>query len=145
MKIKIRKFHPDAVVPRYATDGAAGMDLYACLTHCGHRIELAPGAQARIPTEIGVAIPYGYEGQVRGRSGLALAGISATLGTIDSDYRGPIGVILRNVSSVPFPILSGDRIAQLVICPVVRAEFEVTEVLPATERGDRGFGSTGVR
>ncbi len=134
-----------AQLPRYQTAGAAGLDLCASLEHA---VVLAPGERALIPTGVALAIPAGYEGQVRPRSGLAARrGVTVlnTPGTIDSDYRGEVAVILANLGAEPFTVEPGDRVAQLVIAPVGRAETEVVEDLDPTERGAGGFGHTGVR
>jgi dUTP pyrophosphatase len=133
----------DAPLPRYQTEGAAGMDLHAALAA---PLTLAPGARALVPTGWAVAVPPGFEGQVRPRSGLALRHGVTVLnapGTIDADYRGEIKVVLVNHGQAPFPIAPGDRIAQLVICPVAQAEIRVLEALDATARGAGGYGSTG--
>ena len=127
--------------PAYATDGAAGMDVVSA-----EDATLAPGARAASATGFAIAIPPGYEVQVRPRSGLALKfGVTClnTPGTIDSDYRGEVKVILANLGEAPFTIARGDRIAQLVPAPVLRADFHEIEALDETERGDGGFGSTG--
>ncbi|MBS0124742.1 dUTP diphosphatase [Aestuariicoccus sp. KMU-90] len=132
-------------LPVYATDGAAGADLRANLPDRG-RIVLEPGGRALVPTGLRLAIPEGYEVQVRPRSGLALKhGITLpnAPGTIDSDYRGPLGVIVLNAGAEPFVIVHGDRIAQMVVAPVLRASFHEVEALPDSARGDGGFGSTG--
>lgn len=135
-------------LPDYATAGAAGADLRANfgadLRDSG--IELAPGARALVPTGLRMAIPEGYEVQLRPRSGLALKhGITLpnSPGTIDSDYRGPLGVIVMNAGQEAFQINHGDRIAQMVVAPVVMAAFAVAEDLEDTARGAGGFGSTG--
>ncbi|SFJ11805.1 dUTP pyrophosphatase [Sphingomonas sp. NFR04] len=128
-------------LPRYATDGAAGMDVVAA-----EDLTLAPGARHAVATGFAMAIPAGYEVQVRPRSGLALKhGITClnTPGTIDSDYRGEIKVILANLGSEDFPIARGDRIAQLVPAPVQRADLDEVSTLDETARGAGGFGSTG--
>jgi dUTP pyrophosphatase len=128
-------------LPAYATDGAAGMDVLAA-----EDLTLAPGARHAVATGLALAIPPGYEIQVRPRSGLALKhGISLpnTPGTIDSDYRGELKVIMINLSAAPFAIHRGDRIAQLVLAPVTRAGWEEVAELDETERGAGGFGSTG--
>ena len=128
-------------LPRYATDGAAGMDVLAA-----EDVTLAPGARHAVATGLAVAIPRGYEIQVRPRSGLALKhGISVpnTPGTIDSDYRGELKVILINHGADPFEIKRGDRIAQLVLAPVTVAEWDEVAELDETGRGSGGFGSTG--
>jgi dUTP pyrophosphatase len=134
-------------LPAYETPGAAGADLRANLPDRGE-VELAPGARALIPTGLRIEIPDGYEVQVRPRSGLALKhGITLpnAPGTIDSDYRGPLGVIIMNAGSEAFTISHGDRIAQMVVAPVVQARFELAEELSETDRGAGGFGSTGRR
>jgi dUTP pyrophosphatase len=128
-------------LPRYATDGAAGMDVVSA-----ENVTLAPGARQAVATGLALAIPEGFEIQVRPRSGLALKhGISVpnTPGTIDSDYRGELKVILINHGTEPFEIARGDRVAQLVLAPVVRASWEEVSGLPETSRGAGGFGSTG--
>jgi dUTP pyrophosphatase len=128
-------------LPSYATTGAAGMDVVAA-----EDLTLAPGARHAVATGFAMAIPEGFEVQVRPRSGLALKhGITClnTPGTIDSDYRGEVKVILANLSDTPFVIARGDRIAQLVPAPVQRAVLAEVESLDDTERGSGGFGSTG--
>lgn len=134
-------------VPGYQTSGAAGADIRANFGEGSGSVTLAPGARALIPTGLSLAIPAGYELQLRPRSGLALKhGISIpnAPATIDSDYRGPLGVILINLGEQPFEVSHGDRIAQCVFAPVVQPRFKVVEALDATERGAGGFGSTGV-
>ena len=131
----------DAVMPEYQTEHSAGLDL-----RCSEDFTLYPNERRLIPTGVRMAIPPGYEGQVRPRSGLALKhGISIvnTPGTIDADYRGEIRVILINHGADVVTFNKGDRIAQLVICPVVRAELQLVAQLDETERGEGGFGSTG--
>lgn len=128
-------------LPSYATAGAAGLDVVAAET-----MTLAPGARHAVATGFAIAIPEGFEVQVRPRSGLALKhGITClnTPGTIDSDYRGEVKVILANLGAEPFEIVRGERIAQLVPAPVLRARFGEVESLEETARGDGGFGSTG--
>ncbi|WP_267393467.1 MULTISPECIES: dUTP diphosphatase [unclassified Sphingomonas] len=128
-------------LPAYATDGAAGMDVVAAET-----LSLAPGARAAVATGFAIAIPAGFEVQVRPRSGLALKhGVTClnTPGTIDSDYRGEVKVILANLGDEPFAITRGDRIAQLVPAPVQRATLDEVDALDQTGRGIGGFGSTG--
>lgn len=128
-------------LPAYATTGAAGMDVVSA-----EDVTLAPGARHAVATGLAVAIPPGFEVQVRPRSGLALKhGISVpnTPGTIDSDYRGELKIILINLGSAPFEIRRGDRVAQLVLAPVVQAGWVEVEHLDETERGAGGFGSTG--
>lgn len=130
-------------VPHYQTEHAAGVDLYAAVEQ---ETEIPAGAWKLIPTGIAVAIPEGYEGQVRPRSGLALKhgiGMLNGPGTIDADYRGEIGVILFNFSDRPFPVRRGDRVAQMVFLKVEKARFTAVEVLPETKRGSGGFGHTG--
>lgn len=132
-------------LPHYATTGAAGADLRANLPDRA-KVTLAPGARALIPTGLRMEIPNGYEVQIRPRSGLALKhGITLpnSPGTIDSDYRGPLGVIMLNTGDQPFEILHGDRIAQMVVAPVVQSGFAVVDSLDDTQRGAGGFGSTG--
>lgn len=137
------------MLPAYQTAGAAGMDLAAC-PEDGAAIDLLPGHRVLVPTGLSFAIPAGFEGQVRPRSGLALKhGITVlnSPGTIDSDYRGEVKVLLINLGQEPFAIKSGDRIAQLVIAPVCsadwRAELREVDSLDATLRGAGGFGHTG--
>jgi dUTP diphosphatase len=130
-------------VPRYATLQAAGVDLYAAVETS---VSISPGARRLISTGIRIALPRNFEAQIRPRSGLALK-YGVTLlnspGTIDSDYRGIIGVILINHGDEPFTVHRGDRIAQMIITPVARVEFEQVSFLRKTERGEGGFGSTG--
>jgi dUTP pyrophosphatase len=128
-------------LPRYQTTGAAGMDLRA-----DEPVDLAPGERQLVPTGIAVAIPPGWEGQVRPRSGLALKlglGMPNAPGTIDSDYRGEVGVILVNWGQERVRLTRGERIAQLVVTPVTRASLVEVAELPGTGRGGGGFGSTG--
>ena len=128
-------------LPAYASEGAAGLDIVAA-----ENLTLAPGARHAVATGFAIAIPDGYEVQVRPRSGLALKhGITClnTPGTIDSDYRGEVKVIIANLGDRPFEVVRGERIAQLVPAPVLKARFSKVEVLPDTERGSGGFGSTG--
>jgi dUTP pyrophosphatase len=133
-------------LPSYATAEAAGADLRANLPD--GPITLAPGARALVSTGLRIEIPAGYEVQLRPRSGLALKnGITLpnTPGTIDSDYRGPLGVIVMNAGQQTFTVEHGMRIAQMVVAPVLQAAFEVVDALGDTVRGDGGFGSTGTR
>ncbi len=133
-------------LPVYASAGAAGADLRANLGDRGSLV-LQPGARALVPTGLQLAIPEGFEIQIRPRSGLALKhGITLpnAPGTIDSDYRGPLGVIVMNAGHEAFEIVHGDRIAQMVVAPVMRAAFSEVDALDATSRGQGGFGSTGV-
>ncbi|NLN14862.1 MAG: dUTP diphosphatase [Tissierellia bacterium] len=143
MKIKVIN-KSSLPLPEYKTGGSAGIDLYANISE---PIELKPMDRVLIPTGLYMAIPEGYEGQIRGRSGLALKhGITLAngIGTIDSDYRGEIGVILINLGMEPFTIKRGDRIAQLVLCKYERIQFEEVESLEETSRGEGGFGHTGI-
>ncbi|WP_271948363.1 dUTP diphosphatase [Ruegeria faecimaris] len=136
---------PSVPLPSYETTGAAGADVRANFPD-KTPITLLPGQRALVPTGLRIEIPKGYEVQVRPRSGLALKyGITLpnTPGTIDSDYRGPLGVILLNAGQESFEITHGERIAQLVVAPVVQASFEATDTLSDTDRGAGGFGSTG--
>lgn len=135
---------PTLPLPAYATEGAAGADLRADLR--GGTLTLAPGAITLVPTGLRVEIPEGWEMQLRPRSGLALKhGVTLpnTPGTVDCDYRGPVGVILVNHGADPFVVAHGDRIAQAVIAPVFQARFVAAETLSDTARGSGGFGSTG--
>lgn len=147
MKVQIKRIsdkYNDLPLPGYATEGSAGMDVCAALDA---PLTLAPGATFMVPTNLAIALEPGYECQVRSRSGLAAKnGVFAlnAPGTVDSDYRGEIKVILSNFSQTPFTINSGDRIAQLVIAKYERAEFIECKELSDTERGAGGFGSTGV-
>lgn len=135
----------DVALPSYETAGAAGADVRANFADRGS-VTLRPGARSLVPTGLRIEIPSGHEVQIRPRSGLALKhGITLpnAPGTIDSDYRGPLGVIVMNAGDAPFVIAHGDRIAQLVVAPVVQAQFDVVESLDNTARGSGGFGSTG--
>jgi dUTP pyrophosphatase len=131
-------------LPGYATADAAGMDLVAAVTM---PVTLAPGERGLVPTGLAIALPPGFEAQVRPRSGLALKhGVTLlnSPGTIDADYRGEIGVILVNLGQAPFTVERGTRIAQMVVAPVTRVSWAETATLPETARGAGGFGSTGV-
>lgn len=144
--IKIKRLsHAEGLsLPSYESPHAAGMDLRAAIQEV---IILNPGEWTLIPTGFCIALPEGYEAQIRPRSGLALKhGITVlnAPGTIDADYRGEVGVILINHGDTPFHIERGDRIAQMVIASTVKAEWSVTVELDETERGDRGFGSSGL-
>lgn len=128
-------------MPEYATPASAGVDLRASEARV-----IPPGGRALVPTGLRIALPEGYEAQVRPRSGLALRhGVTLpnSPGTIDADYRGEIGVILMNLGQEPFIVEPGDRIAQMVVAPVARVAWSEAEALDATERGEGGFGSTG--
>lgn len=132
-------------LPVYATAGAAGADLRANLPDRG-QVVIAPGARVLVPTGLRLAIPVGFEVQVRPRSGLALrhgVTLANAPGTIDSDYRGELGVILINLGATDHVVAHGDRIAQMVVAPVVQAEFALADSLDDTARGAGGFGSTG--
>ncbi|HRI88396.1 MAG TPA: dUTP diphosphatase [Candidatus Hydrogenedentes bacterium] len=133
----------DIPLPAYETEHAAGMDLRASVTVPQ---TLQPGERALIPTGLRIALPEGYEAQIRPRSGLALKhGISLlnTPGTIDADYRGEIRIIMANLGQEPFVIQRGDRIAQMVVAPVTRVEWSIADTLDETVRGEGGFGHTG--
>ena len=131
----------DFPLPEYATPASAGVDLRASEARV-----IPPGGRALVPTGLRIALPEGYEAQIRPRSGLALRhGVTLpnSPGTIDADYRGEIGVILMNLGQEPFVVEPGDRIAQMVVAPVARVAWSEAEALDATERGEGGFGSTG--
>ncbi|MBQ7653050.1 MAG: dUTP diphosphatase [Clostridia bacterium] len=143
MEIKIKKLRENAIIPSYATIGSAGADLYACLDK---DIVLPAGTSAFLPCGFAMAIPQGYVGLVYARSGLASKkGLAPSnkVGVIDSDYRGEITVSIFNHSKEERTIASGDRIAQLVIAPVIQADFSLSDDLDETDRGTGGFGSTG--
>ena len=142
IEVKIHRLHPEARIPQYHSPQAAGADLYACMSDL---ITVPPFGVALVPTGLALEIPPGYQGEVRARSGLALKEGLFVLngpGTIDSDYRGELKVILANFSKDPRSIRPFDRIAQLVIMPVVQAQFREAE-LSTTDRHEGGFGSTG--
>jgi dUTP pyrophosphatase len=146
-KLRIKRLpHAEGLpLPTYETAQAAGMDLRAAVPEA-EPMTLAPGARAMVPTGLTMALPDGYEAQVRPRSGLAAKhGVTClnTPGTIDSDYRGEVKVILINLGAEPFVIKRGERIAQMVIAPVTRATLTEVETLDETARGAGGFGSTG--
>ena len=143
MKVLVRRLpHGEGLpLPAYATDGAAGMDLLAAAA-----LTIPPGGRALVPTGLAIALPAGFELQVRPRSGLALRhGITVlnAPGTVDEDYRGEVGVILLNTGAEPFAVARGDRVAQAVFAPVARAAWQEVDALPDTARGGDGFGSTG--
>jgi dUTP pyrophosphatase len=144
--LRIRKLDPRAILPQYHSALAAGLDLAACLAE-GQRLEVPPGAIVVVPTGFAMAIPEGYEAQIRPRSGLA-SKFGVTLpnspGTIDADYRGEVKVPLINLGKAPFTVEHGTRIAQMVIAPVAHASVQVVDELDETARGAGGFGSTGV-
>lgn len=142
--IKVKRLYSDAKLPRYATEGASGMDVCACLDE---PMDIPSGMGANISIGLAFEIPPGLELQVRPRSGLALKyGITLlnSPGTIDSDYRGEVRILLQNLGKEPFTVNNGDRIAQLVLAPVIRAELIEAVRLSGTARGGGGFGSTGV-
>lgn len=143
MDLMFRKTHPDAIEPKYQTQGAAGLDLHALIPH---EIYLQPGVRFTCPTGIAIELPEGFEAQVRPRSGLAIKhGVTVinAPGTIDPDYRGEICVLLVNHGCEAFKIEPGARIAQLVIAPFVRAALVRVGELSETDRGEGGFGHTG--
>lgn len=141
MTIKLAA-RPGAKFPQYMTPGAAGADLFACLDA---PLWIAPGGRTLIPTGLFLEIPFGIEGSIRARSGLALKqGLVAFNGLIDSDYRGEVQVLLFNYGTAPIQIANGDRIAQIVFSPVVAAGFEAVTLVSSTARGAGGFGSTSV-
>lgn len=136
--------YEDIPVPSYQSMGASGVDLHAAVRD--ERI-IPSGCMDLVPTGLRMAIPEGYEAQIRPRSGLALknsVGILNSPGTIDSDYRGPVGIILINLGKKPFVIRRGDRIAQMVFCPIVKAHIRLVDEIDNTDRGEGGFGHTGV-
>jgi len=147
VKVKVKRLRRNSgtpiPLPRYMTEQSAGMDLFADVES---EVLLKPGERKLIPTGISLAIPPGFEGQIRPRSGLGLReGITVvnTPGTIDADYRGEVGILLINLGQRPFRVNRGDRIAQLVIAPVCRAELELVDELETTSRNGGGFGHTG--
>ena len=143
VKILVKKIYKNIKLPVYKTSGSSGMDL---LAYIKKKITINPSETAMIPTGIAVAIPKNYEIQIRPRSGLAAKkGISVlnTPGTIDSDYRGEIKIILINLSKKSFVVKSNDRIAQMILCPVAKGKLQEVKNLPKTVRGKKGFGSTG--
>jgi dUTP pyrophosphatase len=144
-KIQIKKLSTTVSIPKYETPGSSGMDIAA---HIENNIIISPGENALVPTGFSISIPIGYEVQIRPRSGLAFKKnitVLNTPGTIDADYRGEIKVILINLGKEKFIIENGERIAQMVVCPVVQADLEEVKELPNTERGSGGFGSTGTK
>ena len=143
VKVLVKKSNPDVQLPAYKTSGASGMDLIAFIKQ---PIKLAPNSSCLVPTGLSVAFSNSYELQIRPRSGLAAKSsvtVLNTPGTIDSDYRGEIKIILFNHGKVDFVINNKDRVAQMILTPVVKMEFEETDDLPDTLRGEGGFGSTG--
>ncbi|MFQ5719006.1 MAG: dUTP diphosphatase [Acidobacteriota bacterium] len=146
IRVEVRRLpgHADLPLPAYGTAGAAGADL--CAAVAGDGVTLRPGERLLVPTGLHLEIPAGYEGQVRPRSGRAMREGLTLLnspGTIDADYRGEVKVLMVNLGQQPVVVRRGDRIAQLVIAPAVRARFQVREELSSTRRGTGGFGHTG--
>lgn len=142
MKVKIKT--KSGLLPQYETEGSAGMDLKAFLKE---KLVLEPGERALVPTGVFIELPVGFEAQVRARSGLAIKhgiGMVNGVGTIDSDYRGEIKILLINLSKEEFEIDNGDRIAQLIVAQYERVEWETTKQLSETQRGAGGFGHTGI-
>ena len=143
MKLQVKLLDPNAKLPTYGSAGAAGADLYACLQEA---VTIAPGTTCPIPLGLSLEIPEGYAGLIYARSSLGTKrGLAPAnkVGVIDSDYRGPVMVMLHNHGSVPQTIEPGDRVAQLLITPVLTPQYEIAEELTDTDRGSGGFGSTG--
>ena len=143
VKILVKKFDKNIKLPAYKTSGSSGMDIMA---YTKNKITISAGKTAMIPTGIAVAIPKNYEIQIRPRSGLAAKkniSVLNTPGTIDSDYRGEIKIILINLGKRSFVVKSGDRVAQMVLCPIAKGKLQEVRKLPKTVRGKGGFGSTG--
>ena len=143
VKVLIKKLNPEVKIPSYKTEGSSGMDLMAFIKK---PIKIPPGTSALIPTGLSIAIPNDTEIQIRPRSGLAAKSSISVLntpGTIDSDYRGELKIILFNHSNVEFIVNNNDRVAQMILMPVLKVDFEEVEELPDTIRGSGGFGSTG--
>jgi dUTP pyrophosphatase len=141
MTLRFKRVHPDAVLPAYAHPGDAGMDLRSVAD-----MVIPPGGRALVPTGLVMLLPPMYEAQVRPRSGLALKHGVTVLnapGTVDSGYRGEVGVVLANFGDKDFPVAKGDRVAQLVVAPVTQPEIVETDAVDETDRGAGGFGSTG--
>tara|TARA_B100002003_G_C13930695_1_gene452125 strand:- start:190 stop:627 length:438 start_codon:yes stop_codon:yes gene_type:complete len=144
IKILVKKISQSAELPNYKTKGSSGMDLFACIND---EVTINPGEKKLISTGISVAIPNNHEIQIRPRSGLAINNAISVLntpGTIDSDYRGEIKVVLINHGKVTFKIKKNDRIAQMILSPISKAELKEVDELPETQRGEGGFGSTGI-
>ena len=141
LEVSVQKLCEEAIIPKYAHEGDAGVDLYSRIDY-----ELKPGERFLIPTGLKMAIPHGYEGQVRPKSGLALkSGITVlnTPGTVDAPYRGEVGVIVINHDRNSYQIKKGEKIAQMIFNEIKYANFKVVESLESTSRGEGGFGSTG--
>ena len=144
-EILIKRLSDKVVLPKYETEGSSGLDLAA---HINESVEIKPGSTAIIPTGIAVSIPKNFEIQIRPRSGLAAKSqisVLNTPGTIDADYRGELKVILINLGAKSFLVENGARIAQMVLCPVVKADLKEVKTLDDTKRGSGGFGSTGTK
>ena len=144
-EILIKRLSNNVSLPKYETEGSSGMDLAA---NINESIEIKPGATAVVPTGISVSIPKNFEIQIRPRSGLAAKksiSVLNTPGTIDADYRGELKVILINLGTKSFFVENGARIAQMVLCPVIKANLKEVKILEDTERGSGGFGSTGTK
>ena len=144
-EILIKRLSDKVVLPKYETEGSSGLDLAA---HINESIEIKPGSTAIIPTGLTVSIPKNFEIQIRPRSGLAAKNqlsVLNTPGTIDADYRGELKVILINLSAKSFLVENGARIAQMILCPVVKANLKEVKILENTKRGSGGFGSTGTK
>tara|TARA_B100000963_G_scaffold342535_1_gene343484 strand:- start:6706 stop:7146 length:441 start_codon:yes stop_codon:yes gene_type:complete len=142
-KILIKRLSKEVAIPKYETDGSSGMDLAANISN---ELNIDPGKVAIIPTGISLSIPEGFEVQIRPRSGLAAKqkiSVLNTPGTIDADYRGEVKVILINLGQEPFKVERGLRVAQMVVCPIIKAKLVEVDDLGKTERGAGGFGSTG--
>lgn len=142
-KVLIKKLNPNVELPAYKTEGSSGMDLMAFIEE---PIKISPNCTYLVPTGLSLAFPHEYEVQIRPRSGLAIKSsitVLNTPGTIDSDYRGEIKVILINHGTKDFFVNNKDRIAQMILTPVIKIDFEETDTLPDTVRGEGGFGSTG--
>ncbi len=144
-EILIKRLSKNVILPKYETDGSSGLDLTA---NVDNKIEIKPGKSEIIPTGLAVSIPNNFEIQIRPRSGLAAKkqiSVLNTPGTIDSDYRGELKVILINLSNKSFIVEKGLRIAQMVVCPIIKAKLKEVKTLEDTKRGSGGFGSTGVK
>ena len=144
-KIQIKKLSDAVLIPKYETPGSSGMDIAA---HIAKNITIYPGEKALVPTGFSLAIPHGFEVQIRPRSGLAAKKsitVLNTPGTIDADYRGEVKVILINLSKEKFIVRNGERIAQMVVCPIAQVQLDEVKELFETDRGSGGFGSTGTK
>jgi len=144
-EILIKRLSDKVVMPKYETEGSSGLDLAA---HINESVEIKPGSTAIIPTGLAVSIPKSFEIQIRPRSGLAAKNqisVLNTPGTIDADYRGELKVILINLGTKSFLVENGARIAQMVLCPVIKADLKEVKTLDDTKRGSGGFGSTGTK